>query len=148
MSFSNQQGDVLLYQTVDDGEMNVELGVTEMTGGFQTAIYLSFFGGNEDDSGQEVDKLKQYWQNHIETVPARKLRSETQHIIDSLPATSGNLKLIEAAMIKDLDWMQDSTSLIEVAATLPSRNRVDLFANIEADGVREEFKYSANWEAM
>ena len=147
MSYSNQTGDVLLYQTTDNGEMNVELGVTEMTGGFQTAIYLSLYGGNDDDSGTEADDSKQYWQNLIETIPARKLRSETQFILQSLPATSGNLKMVEAAALKDLDWLSDSASNIEARATIPRLNWVDIFITFEADGKREQFKYSANWEA-
>jgi hypothetical protein len=147
MSYSNQTGDVLLYQTVDKGEINVELGVTEMTGGFQTAIYLSLEGGNVEDSGQEADEHLQYWQNFIETIPARKLRSETQHVLQSLPITSGNLKIVEAAALKDLAWLSDSASNLEVKATIPRLNWVDIFITFEADGQREQFKYSANWEA-
>ena len=49
-----QQGDVLLFQTVDDGEINIENGVVEMSGGLETAAYLSLYGGNEDDDGREA----------------------------------------------------------------------------------------------
>ena len=46
-----QQGDVKLIQTNDDGDINIINGVTEMSGGLETTVYLALFGGNEDDNG-------------------------------------------------------------------------------------------------
>lgn len=142
-----QQGDVLLYQSVENGEIIVENGITTMTGGFETAIYLSWQGGNDDDSGTKDDR-RQYWQNCLTNDPAEKLRSEVQRIISGMPLTSANLRLLEAAGLKDLEWMSGSVSTIEVAATIPRLNWVDLTATIEVHGKRESFTYGVNWEAM
>ena len=47
-----QQGDVLLFQTIDDGNVEVINGIITMSGGLDTAAYLSLFGGNEEDDGR------------------------------------------------------------------------------------------------
>ena len=54
----NQEGDVLLFQTNDEGDIESIDGVVTMSGGLETMFYLSIFGGNEDDdatSGNNVD---------------------------------------------------------------------------------------------
>jgi hypothetical protein len=147
MTEANQLGDVLLYNGPDGGTINVEGGITEMTGGMETAIYLSIFGGNIDDNGTTATQSKQYWQNW-NAPEDEKLRSETQNILSSLPATSSNLRVVEDAVLKDLKWLEASASSITVSARIPSIKRVEITINIEAVGERESFVYSANWEAM
>jgi hypothetical protein len=145
---ADQRGDVFVYQTADDGDITVEGGITQMTGGYESAIYLSMFGGNEADSGEEKDNSKQYWGNHLETEQAKKLRSETQHIIEGLPATSSNLRLLEAANLRDLAWMNDSVTDLTSNARITRPNWVEITIKYEAVGRPETIKYSANWEAM
>lgn len=117
--------DVLLRQTNDGGDITVENGLVLMSEGLETAAYLSMFGGNEDDPGEGATEL-QWWGNIGETEPARTYRSETQHLIRSLPATSGNLRRIEQAAARDLQWMIDGgvAESITVEASIPSLNRV------------------------
>ena len=136
-----QQGDVLLFQTVDDGEINIENGLVEMSGGLETAAYLSMFGGDED--------LKEWWGNLEETEPARKYRSETQNLLQSIPATSGNLRRIEQAATRDLAWFLELkvASSVDVSASIPSINHVSITVVIEAEGVQSEFNFVENWEA-
>ena len=136
-----QQGDVLLSQTVDDGEINIENGLVEMSGGLETAAYLSMFGGDED--------LGEWWGNLEETEPARKYRSETQNLLQSIPATSGNLRRIEQAATRDLAWFLEvkAASSVEVSASIPSINHVSITVVIEAEGVQSEFNFVENWEA-
>ena len=85
-----QQGDVSLRQTDDGGEITVVNGVVEMSGGLETAVYLSLFGGNEDDDGR-ADNPQTWWGNLAENEPERQYRSETQHLLQALPATTGTL---------------------------------------------------------
>ena len=136
-----QQGDVLLSQTVDDGEINIENGLVEMSSGLETAAYLSMFGGDED--------LGEWWGNLEETEPARKYRSETQNLLQSIPATSGNLRRIEQAATRDLAWFLEvkAASSVEVSASIPSINHVSITVVIEAEGVQSEFNFVENWEA-
>ena len=140
-----QQGDVLLYQTTDEGEVNVVNGVMEMSGGLQTAAYVSLFGGNEDDAGGS-DTTQAWWGNVDETLPERQYRSETQHLLQALAAVSANLRRIEDAAGRDLAWMVDQNvaNTVEVAASMPGLNKVTLSVTIDGDSTVE---YTENWNA-
>lgn len=136
--------DVLLYQTNDNGEINVTNGVVEMSAGLRTAVYLSLFGGNEDDPGGS-DTSKSWWGNIGET---ETYRSETQYLLNSIPATPNNLRRVEQAALRDLAWMTpDVANNIQVEARLTGLNKIEIRAIITAEGREEEFIYSENWKA-
>lgn len=138
-----QQGDVNLFQTDDDGEITVEDGIVEMSSGLGTAVYLSLFGGNEDDDGSEGNPFT-WWGNHLETEPARQYRSETQHLLQAIPATSGNLGRIEEAANRDLAWMVTEGVATEIAivVSIPRLNRVKIKIDIDGDNTLE---FEENW---
>lgn len=140
----NQQGDVSLFQTNDDGDIEVVGGVVTMDGGLATAAYLSLFGGNQDDDG--VTDEGEWWGNVGEVEPARKYRSETQFLLKSIPAVSGNLLLIEAAATRDLAWFisENVAVSVEVFAALVGINRVEITVNINGDNT---VKFTENWGA-
>jgi phage gp46-like protein len=143
-----QQGDVLLEQTNDDGEITVENGLVQMTGKFETAAYLSLFGGNEDDDGRP-DNEKTFWGNLSEINPSFKLVSETQHLLQSIPATSSNLKRIEDAVKRDLQWFLNEkiASSVDVTVTIPALNRIKIVININAIGKESQFEFVENWRS-
>ena len=142
-----QQGDVQLFQTDDDGDISVEGGLVAMSGGLSTAVYLSWFGGNEEDNGGQDTSLS-WWGNVDENEPEKQYRSETQHLLQSIPATSGNLRRIEEAAIRDLDWMLSGNvaSSVSVAASIPGLNRIKLIADIKAQGEESRFEFVENWK--
>jgi hypothetical protein len=145
-----QEGDVYLYQTLNDGDIIVEGGVVQMTGGFDTMAYLVLFGGNADDKGAE-EKSKQWWANWIEPDESKHERGEFQYLIDSLPASSGNLLILEQAAQRDMDKAFVKTGIanvVTVTLSIPKINQVAVSIVIEADGDRVEFKFLANWAAM
>ena len=117
-----QQGDVLLLQGLNDGDINVIGGVVEMTDDLQTAILLSMFGGNEDDNGQEP--MFSWWGNLTENETEREYRSETQYLAKTLPATTFNRARIESAALRDLNWLiENQLALsVNVVVTLPGGN--------------------------
>ena len=139
-----QEGDVLLCQTVDDGEINVENGLVELSGGLQTAAYLSLFGGNEDDDGL-ADNAKTWWGNVPETENSRKYVSETQNLLEALPITSGNLLRVEDAAKRDLAWFIDEgvATSVSVTASILGLNMIQLDINID----QEDFKFVENWRS-
>lgn len=143
-----QQGDVVLYQTSDGGEINVADGFVEMSGGLETAAYLSLFGGNEDDDGRKNNAFS-WWGNLGETDPARKYRSETQNLLQSLPATTGNLRRVEDAARSDLAWLiqHGIAASIDVLVTVPDVNKIKLIITIEADGEASRIAFLENWKA-
>lgn len=144
----SQQGDILLFQTTDDGEINVEDGIVEMSGGLETAVYLSLFGGNEDDNGLSDTNLI-YWGNIDEIDPARQYRSETQHLLQSIPTTTGNLRRIEDAANRDLAWFIEKkiASSVTVTVSIPGLNKIKIVINIEAQGEESSFEFVENWKA-
>lgn len=143
-----QQGDVLLFQTDDDGDITVENGVVDMSGGLETAAYLSLFGGNEDDDGR-ADSVFNWWGNFDEVNPTREYHSETQNLLQSIPATTGNLRRIEDAANRDLAWFVQNNvaSSVTVAASIPALNRVQITVDIEAQGQESSFEFLENWKA-
>ncbi len=145
---AEQQGDVLLCQTNDDGEINVVGGVVEMSGGLETAAYLSLFGGNEEDDGR-ANSSATWWANLDEIDPVSQYRSETQNLLQALAATTGNLRRIEDAATRDLAWFTQNNvaSSLTVAASIPGLNKIKLTINIEAVGEESSFEFVENWKA-
>ena len=145
-----QEGDVLLFHALrfDTGNINVEGGITEMTGGFETAIYLSLFGGNEDDSGS-VNNPLQWWGNWGENDPNKKYQSQTQHLLRALPISSANLLKIEKAVANDLQWFLDLSIIdqLNIVVTIPKANTVLIHITGEAEGQELDFNFTENWKA-
>lgn len=143
-----QQGDVRIFQTDDGGEVSVVGGIMEMDGGLETTAYLSLFGGNEDDAGGSDVRLT-WWANLDEAETARQYRSETQYLLQALPATSANLRRIEDAAVRDLEWMVSGgvASSVSVAVSIPQLNRVQIVVTIRVEGLSSEFVFVENWKA-
>lgn len=145
---AEQQGDVSLFQTDDEGEITVEGGIVTMGGGLETSAYLSLFGGNEDDDGSQ-DNSANWWANLDEVDPAKEYHSETQNLLQALPATTGNLRRIEDAANRDLAWFITNkvASSVNVVASIPGLNKIKLTIDIEATGEESSFEFVENWKA-
>lgn len=143
-----QQGDVVLFQSLDDGEIVVNDGLVQMDGGLQTTVYLSLFGGNQDDDGIQNNN-QTWWANLNETDPVLRYVSRLQNLLTHIPATSSNLIRVQDAALADLQWLLDEkvANNITVLATIPELNRLKLEINITAQGEESDFEYVANWRA-
>lgn len=144
-----QEGDVFLYASDNDGDVTIEGGLSEMTSNFDTMVYLVLHGGNVDDPGGD-DKSRQFWGNFSEPDADKHYRGEYQYMIDGLAASSGNLRLVEAAAQRDFERAFVTTKIadsVEVTATIPRPNAITLTIAIEANGQRSEYKYTENWES-
>lgn len=131
--------DVLLKQTLDGGDVELVGGILATTDGFETACYLSLFGGNEEDSGRTEDDLKQWWGNFTDPNATEHQRSETQHVLRSQPIASALIRALQIAAERDLAWMVDTgyARSVSATATIPERNRVRLVVEATTDaGVR------------
>lgn len=136
-----QQGDVYLFQTNDDGDISITGGIVKMSGGLATTAYLSMFGGNEDLS-------LEWWGNIDENEIEKRQVSETQNILQSLPATSYNMKRVEDAVRVDLGWLVDTgvaTSVV-VFVSIPALNRVRITVSIDAERDAAHFEFLENWK--
>ena len=143
--------DVRLFHEADGG--NIEFAGPDLLTvdvkldtGLETAVYLSWFGGNERDPGPGVDRPLQWWGNYGEP-KERKMVSETGHLIRDLPATSNNLLRIEDSQLRDLQWALDDDTMDEVSVTaaLIAKNRIRLTAQIVIS--KEEFvvEFESTW---
>lgn len=125
--------DVLLRQTNDGGDIAVENGLTLMSDGLETAAYLSLFGGNLDDAGDTASEREQWWGNVDEPDATRRYRSETQHLIESLATVPNNLRRIEQAAARDLDWMlaEGIAKSVSVSTSIPGVDQVRVAIQLE-----------------
>lgn len=135
--------DVRLYQTDNGGEIDFVAGQAVMDDGLAASVYLSLFGGNDDDSGLEADEAFEWWGNKSEPDPARKYRSETQFLLNSLPLVPANLRAVEDAAGRDLAWMVDTiASSVEVTASVPALNTFKLDVAIVVDDEKYDFAFT------
>lgn len=141
-----QEGNALLFHTVDGGELTIEDGLVEMGGGLESAVYLCLFGGNEDDDGREANKLG-WWGNAAETNPARRYVSKTLNLLAGLPATSANLSRIEDAAKSDLEVLitEGVASSVTVSARITGLNKVSIGVEIVSDETEYYFSFLQNW---
>lgn len=141
----DQQGDVLIYQTPDGGDITVEGGFFELSPSLESAVYLALFGGNEQDDGR-ADNPEQWWGNFLENEPVKQYRSELQYLLCSIPAIPANLLRLEDAVKRDLATLIEVGAMdsVEVSASMPMVNRVQLDLIINGSS---ELQYSENWEA-
>ena len=146
---SGIQGDALLKQTPDNGEIEYTNGLLVMTGGFETAFYLALFGGNQKDSGTQND-INNWWGNLVETDPDLYYRSHTQYLLQTLIPVSGNLVRLEEAVKKDLDVFKrvGAVDEMEVVVALIGVRKVQITITVTANGENVELKYIENWKAM
>lgn len=129
--------DVLLRQTINNGDINLDAGVVEMSPGIETAAYLSMFGGSE------------WWGNVEETQPERQYTARTQALIESLPPSSRNLLRIEEAAKADLAWFISDgvASSVDAVASMPVVSQLRLVVTIRAQGQEQDFEFTEKWKA-
>jgi phage gp46-like protein len=138
-------GTIKLRHTNDGGEIGFVDGAVVQCSGLEPAAYLSLFGGNEDDTGGR-DTSKQWWGNLI---GGDTYRSETQSLLRAMPATSGNLRELERAVVRDLTWLvlSKAADSVEASASIPAPNAVLVEVSIVAEGKQTKYTYSENWAA-
>lgn len=143
-------GDVLLFNTHDSGEIEFVNGQPLMTAGFETAVFLSLFGGNFADDGLAGNK-KTWWANLNEDDPDFKYISRFQNLTHSgIPLTTFNLRRLEDAASADLEWFKTTgiATEIRVVASIPKLNTLRLFVAIKAV-YSDDFEnaYLINWKS-
>ena len=133
---SDFQGDLFLEDTPDGGDIRIENDFFVNDRSFNTAVYLSIFGGNKDDNGKVKNK-KTWWGNTLDGVSENeKLVSRFQAVIISMPMTSKNIAEALGAAALDLQWIKDEGIGDEVIVTgsAIARNKFTLKINILAKG--------------
>ena len=145
MNYEN--GDVLLLSTEDGGDLNIEGGLIQMTGGFETAVYLSLFGGNDLDNGSPATKPFQFWGNLLDN---NLMTSKTQNTLQGCAATPNNLRVVNEAILFDLNWLKEDKIAddIIINLSLPSKNRLQIEIEVRKNKISIfNTIYQQNWIA-
>lgn len=115
--------DAIFKPTAHGGELVLLNGQVKQDTGLEGAVYLSLFGGNDQDSGEIPNDRKQWWGNLTEDDAERRYRSRTQFLMNAEPLTTGSLQRIRDAVIADLAWMTSSlASSVEISLSIPRVN--------------------------
>lgn len=123
-------GDVLLQSTLDGGDIVIENGFVKDCRNFDTAAYLSLFGGNKKDLNA---RQKETWWGNL--IPGTKrnewMQSEFAATVNGLPLTSGNLLKARQAAERDLDWIKKDAGADKISAALKAENPARVRLEVE-----------------
>lgn len=143
----NQQGDVQFVNTFDGGEICFENGKIAMSGGLETAVFLSLFGGNISTG---FFNRTTYWGDVWETDGAFFAKGETERVVLDNVLSRNSLLLLKDAITRDLSWILEKNVatdiVIDVQVLTP--NVVRVFLEISADGVQNDITFNLNWLAQ
>ena len=132
---STQDGDVLLFQTLDDGDLSITDGIVKMTGGLETAVYLSLFSPEDT------------YLNESANTPDERLSSRTDAFIANKPQSSKNYQLLTQAVEADLKWLTKNNIVksVGVAVSSDGLNRVMIGVVIEQDSGSTNLNIPVEW---
>ena len=142
------EGDVLIFNTLSGGEINFVNGQPEMTAGFESAAYLSLFGGNYQDDGFPQNKYT-WWANLNEDDPALKYVSRFQNLSRAIPINTANIKRLEEAALADLDWFKTTGIAAEILVeiTIPKLNTLKVRIDINSPTSENiAIEFLINWQ--
>jgi phage gp46-like protein len=140
--------DVRIYHTDDGGEIDYVNGKAVMSrDGLESSVYLSMFGGNDEDGGIEADDPKQWWGNVDELDTAKRYRSETQHLLRTAPAIPATLQRVQESVERDLAWMTatEVSDEVSVVVTMPALNTVRIAIDVTVDGERHQLSFDGRF---
>lgn len=132
-----RQGDILLFSTPDGGEIQVINGEPDMDGGFESAVYISIFGGDGEshwieEYQKENEKFKCEFYNFI------------KGNIKSINNLNKGIKFLE----RDLAWIKSDTIADKINISIDDLDTKRIRVNVEilANGKKLfENKYIINW---
>ena len=130
-----QEGDVLLFQTLNDSDMSITDGIVQMTQGLETAVYLSLFS--------PVDT----YLNEAAETNDEKLFSQAEAIIQNKPQSSKNYQLLVQAVNADLKWLvtNGNANSIDTSVSSDGLNRVIISITIEQDSGSTNITLPVEW---
>lgn len=143
-----QNGDVKLIITKEGFDIDLKNNFIEMTSGFESAIFLSIFGGNEEDDYSEATKEKQFWGNRLN---GNQYRSRTLKFINGSYANAQNLQLLEKNILLDLNWFieENIADTLEVDCSIPNFNELKIDIRLLRDSkLLANSNYKLNWKAQ
>lgn len=143
------EGDVLLIETPDGGDIVLEDGCIKACKDFSTAVYLSLFGGNKDDAGT-VENRHTWWANTLKETPeSEKVVSRFQAVIAGVPLSIKNIRKAETAALLDLEWLKHDGAADEIIADGKAKGKNSFVLRIEIKNKGQklyEKEFALLWE--
>ena len=125
------EGDILLTETPEGGDIVLEGGLVKPCKDFSTAVYLSLFGGNKDDAGTVKNRYT-WWANTLKETPENeKMASRFQAVITGLPLSVKNIRKAEAAALLDLGWLKSDGAADEIIAAGKTKGKNTFMLSVE-----------------
>lgn len=140
------RGDALWEAGPDGGDVTFVDGDLARSGGLPGATYISLFGGNDSDGGEQ-DSRVQWWGNHLEDNDTGHIRGRTGTLLLGLPMSGPNLLRIQDAAEADLAWMTQSgvATSVTVEAAIEGAKRLRLTVEVQTGELVETFVFRENW---
>ena len=133
-----QEGDVLIFQGVDNGDIESIGGIITMTAGLESMYYLILCGGNQDDHNTPDTKHLE-WCGNEDEAEENQYRGRVQAMLNGITITSGTMQDLKDAAIEDLSvGFGDLITALDCKVYALSTNRVKIETIlILANGVSE-----------
>jgi phage gp46-like protein len=130
------EGDLMLFPTMDGGDIQIIGGQPIMDPGMSTAVYISLFG-------------QDFWGNSIAPDNSHKLNSKLETIVAGKFKGTQTQNDIQAAALTALQWMIEDgvASAVTALATIPAPDQIMLTVGITQPGAGTPayLKYLLNW---
>tara|TARA_R110002012_G_scaffold266403_1_gene449944 strand:- start:74 stop:514 length:441 start_codon:yes stop_codon:yes gene_type:complete len=141
--------DLQLVLNGDGGDLVFADNDLVLASGIVESFTVSLFGGNMLDDGLENSE-REWWGNVLDAEPAKKIRSLTQHLINTLDQSRNSLLRIQDAVKSDLAWMieQGLITSLNVDLAVESSNRLNITIQATANSQEIEQRYVINWERL
>lgn len=139
MVFDPRQGDLYLFPTFDGGDISVTNGEPVMDQGFESAVYISLEGVDEN------------WYANEFLSPNQQLRSRFAEYRKGRELTSGVINTSIDLIKQDLKWLIDTSAVdtIDVDMSIVARNRVEIFISIRIGQKTLTLSpFQLNWNAQ
>jgi phage gp46-like protein len=140
--------DVRLFQTDNDGDIELDASGIITSQGLESAVYLSLFGGNEGDDGSDATASLQWWGNRLDPDNTdRQYRSQTQAVLlGGMPMTSSTLQGLRVALANDLAWLVPSIAdAVEIEVSVTAPKRVRILVEVTASDKTYPFEFPQEW---
>jgi len=144
--------DLKLEETGNGGDAVLSGNDLEIVLGWENMPYMALFGGNPGFITPRVratdEQAGDFWGNLIfhRDDPGIQFNSRTEHVLNNVTLNSEGRLQIEEAAKKDLEFMSDFAT-VNVTATIPTVDRVDIVLEIARLDNLEEKQFIFIWDA-
>lgn len=142
--------DILLYETLDGGNISIQNNDIALTDSIWNQIYIGLFGGNyqqnTDDNVLDDEQRFDWWANTFISDIDEQLNSETERILNTVALNSAGRLTIEQAVKNDLSFLSKLGD-VTVEVSLPKLNTVQIDISIQEPEEITDKKFRIIWDA-